>query len=92
MYYSSGIYTDCKVGGSNHGVVLAGVDSTSWLVKNSGASHGEKTVICESVEPHQTMRAMSAGGPLTRLFELIASGYLCEALFDFFLSVYPRKL
>lgn len=26
MYYSSGVYTDCRVGGSNHGVVLAGVD------------------------------------------------------------------
>ncbi len=35
QYYAKGIYTDCRPGESNHGVVLAGVDSTSWLIKNS---------------------------------------------------------
>jgi hypothetical protein len=38
------------------------------------------------------MRAMSAGGPPTRLFEMITSGYLFEELFDFFLIFYQRKL
>ena len=27
QYYSTGIYTDCVAGASNHGVILAGVDS-----------------------------------------------------------------
>ena len=35
QYYSSGVYTDCRAGQSNHGVVLVGVDSSNWLVKNS---------------------------------------------------------
>lgn len=35
QYYGRGVYTDCRVGPSNHGVVLAGVDATSWLIKNS---------------------------------------------------------
>ena len=35
QHYSSGVYTDCRVGGSNHGVVLAGVDADNWLIKNS---------------------------------------------------------
>lgn len=35
QYYSTGIYVDCKKGPSNHGVVLAGVDSKSWFIKNS---------------------------------------------------------
>jgi C1A family cysteine protease len=42
QYYAKGIYTDCRAGASNHGVVLAGMDSTSWLIKNSwGYSWGE---------------------------------------------------
>jgi cathepsin L len=42
QYYAKGIYTDCRAGVSNHGVVLAGMDSTSWLIKNSwGYSWGE---------------------------------------------------
>ena len=46
QYYGEGIYTDCLAGSSNHGVVLAGVDSTSWLIKNSwGYSWGENGYI-----------------------------------------------
>ena len=46
QYYSSGVYTDCREGVSNHGVILAGVDSISWLIKNSwGFTWGEQGYI-----------------------------------------------
>lgn len=46
QYYSKGIFTDCQSGPSNHGVILAGADATTWLVKNSwGYSWGEEGYI-----------------------------------------------